>query len=213
MPRLKERKKFLHEPSTHEIFLCLAEMPFYSKILFDHSEGSRFHHFLRHLIDKNFYNDRTQKISVKQMAKDAGTDATRATKWLREIYEGIFNLNDEQPLLFQNKAIAVRLLCSNGDNYCSFDTSFAVLPCEFETFSFYFVKAKVGADRFWVKKVEHEITDMDNRIMIWLEGSILNKYREYALDKALFLEWIHFMDVHDQSSCELDERLKKLSRN
>jgi hypothetical protein len=161
-------------------------------------------------MDKNFYADRTQKISVKQMAAEAGTDATKAAKWLREMYEQIFDLNDEQPALFQQKGIAVQLILNNGDNCCSFHSSLAVLPREFERVNFYFVKAKVGTDRFWVRRVEHELTETGIALTLWLDGGQLNRYREYALDKALFHGQLGFMDVYRKTDDEVNEQLRKL---
>lgn len=68
----------------------------------------------------------------------------------------------------------------------------------------------MGIDFFWVKKVEHEIVNDDTEVTIWLEGGFLNKYREFALHKALYQGWIGFMDEFDKHSFELDEELNKL---
>ena len=43
----------------------------------------------------------------------------------------------------------------------------------------------VGTSHFWVKRIEHEIS-RDTVVTLWLEGGVLNKYREYVLEKALF---------------------------
>lgn len=185
-------------------------MPSFAKTLSANSKGARFHHFLSTLIDQNFYRDCSEKISVKQMAADAGTDAIKATRCLREIYEAIFELNEEQPTLFQQKGIAVQLILSNGDNCSSFHSSLAALPRAFERLNFYFVKAKVGTDRFWVRRVEHELTETGIALTLWLDGGQLNRYREYALDKALFHGQMGFMEVYRKSDDEVNGELKKL---
>ena len=74
------------------------------------------------------------------------------------------------------------------------------------------MKTKVGIDRFWVKKVDHEIGD-ESIITIWLQGGTVNKYREFAVDKALFQGWIHFMDVYHKDEFELDDRIRKIYKN
>lgn len=105
------------------------------------------------------------------------------------------------------------LIIQNYDSSCYIYTSLPVLPREFETIRFPFVKGKVGTDSFWVKKVEDEIVEDSVEVLIWLEGGLLNKYREFALDKALFQHRIHFMDVFNLQTYEIDKELKMLYRN
>ena len=50
MGRTKERRKFIHEPSTHETFYCLGEMPNYSKILLEQNSDKPYSDFLRNTI-------------------------------------------------------------------------------------------------------------------------------------------------------------------
>ena len=87
-----------------------------------------------------------------------------------------------------------------------------VIPREFEEIEFPFVKAKIGTARFWVKKVQHEIADTTS-VAVWLQGDFLNKYREFALDKALFQGWIGYSDIYHLYSFELDDKLKQLYRS
>jgi len=213
MARTKERRKIVHEPSTHEIFRCLCGMPAYSKTLLENKPGKSFTDFLRWLIEVNFYNDEEGKITIKKLAAGFKTDTAKATRWINEIYQEIFELNYDKPELFQGDGIKVTLYMKSYDNHCSFDTTIPVVPREFETLRFPFVHGKVGIDYFWVKKVEHEIGDNSYTVTIWLEGGFLNKYREFALDKALFQGWIGFMEIYEKHSFELDEEIKKIYRN
>lgn len=213
MRHTKDRMKIIHEPSTHEIFYCLSEMPSYSKILASQSSDKPFIDFLLWLIEKGFYSDREDKIPIKKIASDFKSDAPKVTKWIKEIYEAIFTLNSDKPGLFQGDGVKLCMYIRNYDDRCSFHTSLSVLPREFESVNFPFVKAKVGTDRFWVKKVVHEIEKDSATVTLWLDGSTLNKYREFALDKALFQGHIHFMSVFDKPSFELDDKLRKIYRN
>jgi len=213
MGRTKERRKILHEPSSHEIFYCLCGMPSYCKILADQSDDKPYIDFLKWLIEKNFFNDRTEKISIKKIATDFKSDSTKVTKWIKIIYEEIFELNFDKPELFQGDGIRLSMYIRHYDNGCTIYTSLPVLPREFETIRFPFVKGKVGTDQFWVKKVEHQIEDDIATVTLWLDGGTLNKYREFALDKALFQGWIHFMDIYDKHSFELDDEIKKIYKN
>ena len=213
MGRTKERRKFIHEPSTHEIFYCLSGIPDYSKTLLEQNPVKPYSDFLRQLIGLNFYNERTEKIPIKKIAADLKTDTAKATKWLKAIYEQIFELNFDKPELFQKNGVKVCMYMRYFDSSCTFYTSLPVLPREFETVNFPFAKAKTGTERYWVKRVEHEISGDIADVTLWLDGETLNKYHEFALDKALFQGWIHFMDVYDKTSNELDDELKRLYKN
>ncbi|MBC8048322.1 MAG: hypothetical protein H7Y00_16095 [Fimbriimonadaceae bacterium] len=209
----KEKTRYIHEPSTYEIFQSLSGMPAYSKILIEQNPDQPYSDFLRWLISKNFYNERTEKIAIKKIASDFNTETTKVTKWLKKIYEQIFELNFNKPELFQKNGIKVDMYISHYDSSCSFYLSLPILPREFETFRFPFVKGKVGTDYFWVKKVEHEIVEDIASVTLWLVAGFVNKYREFALDKALFQDRIPLMDVYHKHDFELDDELKKIFRS
>ncbi|MBK8451689.1 MAG: hypothetical protein IPL42_17415 [Saprospiraceae bacterium] len=99
------------------------------------------------------------------------------------------------------------------DSYFSFYTSLPVFPREYETLKFPFAEGVVGTRNFWVKKIEHEIIEDNALVTIFLVGEVLNKYREFALDKALFQGWIHNLDVYELSPFELEDEIKKIYRN
>jgi hypothetical protein len=213
MARTKERRRIVHESSTLEVFRCLSGMPTYSKILLDNKPDKSFTDFLRWLIEINFYNEKEEKITIKRLSADFKTDTPKTTKWINEIYHEIFELNYDKPELFQRDGIKVILYMNSYDSHCSFYTTMPVVPREFEALRFPFAHGKIGTDYFWVKKVEHEIEADTTTVTLWLEGGFLNKYREFALDKALFQGWIGFMEVHQKHSFELDEEIKKIYRN
>jgi hypothetical protein len=212
MSRIKQRSKILHTPSTHEIFYCLSQSPGYCKTLLDEQPQSSFSNFLKWLIEINFYNDVESKITTKRLATEFKSDAAKVTKWIHDIYEEIFDLNYDKPHLFQNNGIGVSLHLKSYDNFCTFKTSISVIPREFEDIEFPFVKAKMGTARFWVKKVQHEIADTTS-VAIWLQGDFLNKYTEFAIDKALFYGWIGYSDTYRLYPFELDDQLKQLFRS
>jgi len=212
MARIKERRKIVHQPTTHEILFCLRSMPRYCQLLLTYTPHTVYSEFLQGLVDRKFYQEQEEKTSIKQIAADFKTDTARITQWIKKIYEDIFELNFEHPEYFQKPGIKVCFYCSYYDSHCSFYTFLTATPREYETVNFSFVKAKVGSDRFWVKRIEHEIAG-DTVITIWLEGEPLNRHREFILEKALFQEYVGFMDTYHKHSFELDDMLKKLYRN
>ena len=213
MGRTKERVKIHHKPSTNEIFTCLANMPSYSEILLQKKQDKPYKEFLGGVIQKNFYINHSEKITVKKMASDCKAETSKITKWIHEIYHDIFELNNDEPSLYQKEGIKVALYMKHYDDACTFLINLPVIPREYETIRFHFVQAKMGIDYFWVKKIEHTIDNENAEVTLWLQGGFLNKFREFALDKALFQGWIHFMDVYHKQEFELDEEIKKIYRN
>lgn len=213
MRRIKERKRIMHKPTTHEIFYCLCNMPSYMVILAKEISEKPYINFLRWLIEKDFYGERTEKITIKKIATDFKSDAVKITKWIHEIYEDIFDLNYDKPKLFQKEGIKVALHVNHHDNSCTLFTSFPVLPRKFETIRIPFLKAKIGIEYFWVKNIEYAVEQDESNITIWLEGGFLNTYREFVLDKAKFYGWIDIMEEYQKHSFEIDEELRKLYRN
>lgn len=213
MARTKQRKKILHQPGTHEIFVCLQDMPDYSRILIDNSTDKKFTPFLKWLIDIDFYRNENEKTSIKKLATEFKADSSKVTKWLNEIYDEIFILNDEKPGMFQKSGVKVSFYIKSYDNSCTFSTTVNVLPRLFETIRFPFVQGKVGMDYFWVKKVEHAIQENKNSTTVWLEGGFVNMYREFLLDRALFYGEIGMMDEFQKHPFEIDEMLKAVYRH
>ena len=80
MPRFKERTKIHHNPSTHEIFICLKYMPHYPRILASHSSDKQYSQFLTWLIAEDFYKDREEKITIKMIASDFKADTASIRK-------------------------------------------------------------------------------------------------------------------------------------
>lgn len=212
MPRTKARQQIIHTPSTQEILTCLKGMTDYSQILLDNSPDIGFRDFLRWLLDVSYYREDEERTTIKKLATTFKAESSKVTKWINEIYEGIFNLNAERPELFQQQGIKVYFFIKSYDNYCSFFTTLNVLPRLFETVRFPFVHAKVGTDFFWVRKVEHEIDENTASTTLWLESGFVNLYREFLVDKALFYGEIGIMDEHQKHPFEIDQMLKLIYR-
>ena len=210
MGRTKERPKLIHQASTLEYLYSLGDMPKWSELLYEQTNGKQYNDFLKWILSKDYFKD-DQKISIKKIAEVSGYASNKITKWLREIYDDIFELNEAKPELFKlggdNK---VEFYFRDGDNYCMFKISLATLPREYETFDFFFVKARIGTSLFWVKDVGHYVTENGISVSISLRGGLPNIYREFALSKALFEGTLKFMDVYQKRDFEIDEKLLEI---
>lgn len=211
MPRLKEITKIFHTATTHEIFVCLSDMIAYSRLLLEYGPPKPYQDFLKWIIEMNFY-ETEERINIKKISADFKTNGNKIAKWLVQICNDIFELNNSKPALFQKEGIKIALRFRQYDNCCIFYLSLPVIPREFESFHFYFAKGKIGASKFWVKDVAYFLEDNNLEIMVSLEAAQLNKYREFILDSAIFHDKISFGDVLRKNSYELDDELKEIHR-
>lgn len=97
------------------------------------------------------------------------------SKWSQEIYEGILELNENNPELFYTESeIPVEQQIRYYDSYCFFSLMMSVVQRAYEIFEFFFINAKMGVKRFWVRDVEFSIENNKSSFYVFLEGSILN---------------------------------------
>jgi len=203
MREIKEMKQSIAEASTHDVFNCLSSLPAYSKILLENTDVKPYTEFLKWLLEKNFFRD------SQEMATDVNSDSIKLSKWIKQIYMAIFDLNEQRPDLFQQGGVKVTLFLRYFERACNFSISIPLLPREFESFYFFFVNVVMDVHHFWVKRIVHEV---GSETSIALEGGYLNRYREFALEKALFQGKLGLMDVIKKDSFEIDKELKTIYR-
>lgn len=205
--------KLAHHASSQDVFNSLSGSPIYSQILLQQNPDKGYLNFLQFLIDKSFYPERSEKVTMKQMAADFKSTPDKISKWLRQIYDDIIELNYEKPTLFQTDGIKVALHFKNYDSSLTFHTSLQTLPRVHESFYAYFVNAKVGTTYFWVDNVQHEFVNNNTQITIFLIGGFVNKYREFLLDRAVFEEYLSFYQAMTRYDFQIDQDLKKWYRS
>lgn len=213
MPRKKERPKFIHKATTQEYLHCLQNMSKWSEILLFQNNGKGYKDFLKWILENDYFKT-SENITITKVSKMSGYPPTKVSKWLQEIYEGIFELNENNPELFYTESgIKVELHIRYYDSYCYFSMTLPAVPRVYESFEFFFVKAKIGWTRFWVKDVEYTVDNNKSSINVFLEGGILNRYREFAVEKALFEGQISFRDEYEKFDFEIDDLILGRNRN
>lgn len=208
-----ENGNFTFKASTKDILICLSHAVSYCNLVLKHYSNKNYIHFLELLIAKEFYKDEGDRAAIKKIAEELKTDPSKIRKWIREIYEDIFKLNNDQPHIFYDDGFKVRLYLINHGITCLFCVTLPFLPREHETFTFYFMNAKMGNEYFWVKKVEYTIEYDIKEITIELQGGFENKYREFILDKALFHHKLDIMSAHKLTEHQMDDQLKRIYRD
>jgi len=209
--RSKKSKPNIFKPSTKEIFLCLSSAPNWLKLLLDQNNGRDYGPFLTSLIEKKFCEEErvNERLTMKMIASILNHKTSDVTKWLGKIYDDLFELNIESEAMFKTEGIKHNLYFKYlYDNTATFTMWLMQTPRKYETIYFPFVNAKIGTQQFWVKDVYHTVTDEGQEIDLHLSGGILNRYREFLYDRALFEEKIGFFERYDLSEHEIDRRLR-----
>jgi hypothetical protein len=212
MSRTRQRNKIIHTPAIHEILHSLTTMPEWCLVLYENGSSHHYKPFMHWLMSHNFFSASISKTTIKWMASTFGATPLQVTKWLKEMYSDIFDLNSEKPELFVSEdQHKVLLYLSRYDSSCSVYVSLPAIPRKYDSFRFPFVRGRLGTDYFWVKEVEHELIS-DPVINIHLRYGFVNTYREVLLGKALFFDLIDWRDIYEKYDFELDEDLKRLFR-
>lgn len=208
MARYKARKKVIHQSDTKEYFMCLSSMPAWSEVLVDNTDKP-YKSFLMFLLEKNFYDYRQERLMIKQIVADYGSDTSKITKWLKQIYEDIVELNFDKPELFKTDGIKHTLYCKYYDSHFSFTTWLMATPRIYEDFEFRFAQSTTGTSNFYVEKIKHSLEENEHNISIWLKGGFVNKYRELLYDRAEFHGVINLFDTFHKQDFEIDDELRK----
>ena len=211
MARTRQLPKFIHQAKTLEYLYCLKSMQKWSQILIDQNNGKSYNEFLKWILDQNYFKEQEDKISIKKIAELSGFSSSKISKWIRDIYDSIFELSEQYPSLFyKSNEVHANLYFRYFDNHCGLKISLPVLPRIHEKFDFYFVNAKMGSSYFWVKDIYHSIENDTSVVSLYLEGGVLNRYREFALAKAEFERRISYFDRINKLDSEIDEILLTL---
>lgn len=154
-------------------------------------------------------------FTIKWMAEKLHETPAHVSKWLRAIYADLFELNCSEPELFVADG---EILCGfwfsgfQEERYCSFSFGLPALPHVGDMLNFYFVRAVLGCDFFYIKDIYHNRDKGKTSIIIDCEAGVrYNRFRELLLDKTRFMNEIGIMTEHDARPY-LDDMLRSYEK-
>ncbi len=200
----KRIEKHQYKAKTKEILYSFIEEKAWCKLLLD--KGKDYDSFLRMIVERNdnyFENVKT----IKDISLIVGFPANIVTKWIREIYDDLLDLNMDNPSLFKSSGIQHDLIFNSFGGKAYFTVWLPQSPKVGDRFMFHFIKAAVGTPMFWVTEVGHYVNGDEYTVSIWLDGREINSYREWLVDRALFTGVLHFRDVYEMDYHEIDKVL------
>ena len=154
-------------------------------------------------------------FTIKWMANKLNESPAHISKWIRAIYEDLFELNGSKPELFLADG---DILCSfwfsgfREERSCFLSFGLPALPHVGDHMDCCFVRAALGCDFFYIKGIRHNRQGGKTSILIDCEAGVrYNKFREFLLDKARFMNEIGFMTEHNAHPY-LDDMLRAYER-
>lgn len=211
--KTKERIAYKHKTNSREILKALIGFPNYCSLLLENKKP--YDELLSWIL--NFAKSRTEDTltpDIKIVAKEANVSYNTIAKHLNDIYHDIFNLNFEQPKKFLNDN--ENICCVNFNYlgaYAYFNIGFYAIPRVGEQLNFAFIIPKIGSDRFWVKDVEHEMSNGFQFITIDLTYDEPNYYLQLLKEKAYLHHELDWMEYRSELHSETKERLIRNNRN
>ena len=200
-----ERPKLEIKPTPKEIFYSLITMPKWINILARNGEEKKYTPFLNLLC--NIENLGLSEFPiVKETALKYGFTQVQINRWIKEIYDDIFDLSCSNPELFyKDREIPIEFVFENLGNNAFLSFSLPSVPKIYEEINIRFLNAKLHTYIFWIEEVQYQIADPENTIIIKAKGGICNKYRDFAIDKAMFERKLHFHERWYLTDTEIDD--------
>lgn len=204
-----------HKPKTQEYLIALFYFPSALKLL--KPKNSQQESLIAWFLEKEKYlsDDSFDLPSIKALSAELGVSNNVMSRLLKDLYEAIFELNFESPLLFKK---ANEVLCylhfSYLGNKVSFTASLTHIPHAGEGFSFFFMMPILGWSSFWVKNVYHAYDDSGQRVTLILSPDQPNTYLDLLREKAYLKKEISFTDFkRTEIDHEMENKLLGLNKD
>ena len=151
-------------------------------------------------------NDELRYPTLKQISEETGIKALQLRKQLKEIYDSLFEYDNE--FTFDFSKVEIRITAEYLKSYASFTCGkLHYLPRVGENIVLPFLNAKVGTSHFYVDDINHGFEADKQIIELYLKGGIYNSYWRYRMHKALELGEISLTEHYNLYEFQLKERL------
>jgi len=207
------------EPRSPEIVDCLISEYGWLEIL--KKQNNPYNDLLDYLIELGKYvslnpdeNCDRESTKIKTISGKTNISPSKVRNWIFKIYDDIFDLNANYPLLFAKEG-CYRHVLSFSSTYGHYSNLSIWLPLRlhlYDGFTFQFIKAKVNYYFFYVNRLSVKHGYGDTIIEANLCDGIYNMYREFVYNKAYFLDVLSLNDILNLTNYDIDKLLKEYSR-
>jgi hypothetical protein len=206
MKKPRKSKPEEYKPRIPDILRSLSSEPQWIILLQGRNKPyDRILSDLHHLFQK-MNTDEKYDFSVSGISKAINISTSDLSKWSRQLYDDIFELNLAEPELFKTEGKKFDLNFEAFTEHADLTLWLNFTPRKDEIFKFDFLNARLRFSMFYVEEVDHEFCDGKNGITVFLGTHKPNTYRTLIHDKALFYHLIGIIESFPSQSA-LDERL------
>jgi len=206
MKKKKNIKPEEYKPSIPDILKSLSAEPHWIILLQGRNKPyDRILSDLHYLFQK-MNTDEKYDFTVSGISKALSISTSNLSKWSRQLYDDIFELNFTEPELFKTEGIKFDLNFEAFTEHADLTLWLNVSPRKDEIFKFDFLDARLRFSMFYVEEVDHEFRAGKYSTTVFLGTHTPNTYRRFLHDKALFYHLIGIIESF-QSQSALDERL------
>lgn len=191
--------------SPKQILVDLSSVQCQLKDLF--KDDDRYTSIVEFLSAKDYYNDPDIPYpTMKEAENGTGLSAAQLRKKLLEMYERLFDFENDNGLKFPKTQYTFYL--TNYEMHSQFVVSqLNHVPRAGEEILLPFAKEKMGTEYFYVDKIVHYLENDLQTIVFWLKGGFYNSYWKIRKDEALLKKELSIDDDHKLMEFQLKDKL------
>ncbi len=198
------------KPRSNETLQALISEGQWLSLLLNN--GKKYQPLLTFLLNKKDLKDYTIHGAVKRLASGLNETQSKTSKWIEMIYNDLWELNYENPSLFNTNNQKECVVSLHADLYKTSDSFTLYMNESFSignTFAWQFALPKLGIYHFYVESIIHIHEKGKVKSYVTLRSGSYNAYREYLLDKLSFLDYLTLSEQHNPDKDEVDKFLKE----
>ena len=176
------------------------------QVLEFHQGNEQYKTLLDFLRTNDFSDDDVPYPTLKEVEKSTGLSSGQLRKQIENIYLSLFTEFEKPLIKIRKKEYWFNLEFLK--RYAMFRfTGMDYIPKVGEHISLPFVRAKIGYDYFYVRKIDHHISNDTHVVDIFLKGGFYNQYYEFRLAEAMAKGQVGYGVESSYSEREIKEML------
>lgn len=170
-------------PKTRDLLLCLFVEHQWLNLLY--SRNKPYESLLSYIKDnKETYS---WKLQIKDVAKAINEKPEKVTKWIKQVYNDIYELNQDSPELFKQPGFCYDFFFRSKYYKDAYFTLWFDVPVNRgDLFEFHFIRGKFPTSLFWVESIDHSYANGHSVTSVNLVSRRPNSYLNLVRDKQVF---------------------------
>ncbi|WCT13497.1 hypothetical protein [Mucilaginibacter jinjuensis] len=196
-------------PKTKELWIALKTE--YQWLVLLKDNGKNYEQLIEMIQENGLQDpeDYAPSPTIKLVAERVNQKPALIAKWLRLLYDDLWELNETQPDKFGAGCSNFKLRFSKPGyrNTVYFSMPLERVLLKGETFRWYFIQAKMGENHFYVDHIYNDFLQGKHVTTIDLKAGYYNAYSEQLLEKGLFLRLINQLEIFGLTDYQVDQLL------